>query len=447
MKLLKPVCNLVTFLFFLPVSAQVELSGAVGSSVFLSNKKELPFWFYSNKEGIVDSNSDFLAYSDFSLEYYTYSGFSIEAGANLAYNNSQDEIIPHELFLRFYNEFYELNFGRIGRGNFFNGISATNQNIIWSDNALPCWGISFNSLRPIYLTDKFGFEFEWSESILDDARWVRNSIVHHKALRFVYGSQDNFEVKLGINHYAQWAGISKSDGRQPASLENDYLRVVFALPGGRDANETEQHIALGNHIGSYVFEVSKNFDDFALSFTYNSIFEDRKGSRLGNFPDGRYAFHFSVPDDRALISDIHYDFLYTRNQSNHLNEAIASDYFNNDTFRSGWTYYGRVLGAPFFDYDPEAGIVTGNKFLAHHIGVAGSFSDYFYSFPYKLLITHVHKEGRYFNYYVPDRLELYINYEMEILQKPFNLSVQLGTEFSNVAKPIFGAGINLEKRF
>lgn len=425
----------------------MEVSGAIGTSAFVSSKPELPFWFYSNKEGVIDEKSDFLLYSSLALDYYTYSGFSIEAKANLAYNNSRDEIIPHELYLRFYNEFYELNFGRIRHRTFFNGISATNQNIIWSNNGLPLWGFSFNSLRTIYLTEKFGFEFEWSESFLDDPRWVKNSFVHHKALRFVYGSPADFQVKLGINHYAQWGGTSKSDGRQPASLEDDYLRIVFALPGGGDANETEQHIALGNHIGSYVLQVSKNFYEFDASFTYNSIFEDRKGSRLGNFPDGRYAFHLSFPEERALVSDVHYDFLYTRNQSNHLNEAIASDYFNNSTFRSGWTYYNRILGAPFFDYDAKANRVVGNKFLAHHIGIAGSFSDYFISFPYKLLISHVHKEGRYFNYYNPDRNELYLNYEMGLLQNPFNLSVQLGTEFSNVAEPIFGAGIRLEKHF
>ncbi|WP_159039902.1 capsule assembly Wzi family protein [Christiangramia fulva] len=425
----------------------MEVSGAIGTSAFVSSKPELTFWFYSNKEGIIDKNSDFLLYSSLGVDYYTYSGFSIEAKANLAYNNSQDEIIPHELYLRLYNEFYELNFGRIRRRNFFNGISATNQNIIWSNNALPLWGVSFNSLRTIYLTEKFGFEFEWSESFLDDPRWVKNSFVHHKVLSLVYGSIEDFQVKLGINHYAQWGGTSISEGEQPASFEDDYLRIVFALPGGRDSNETEQHIALGNHIGSYVLQVSKHYNDFDLNFTYNSIFEDRKGSRLGNFPDGRYGFHLSFAEERALVSDIHYDFLYTRNQSNHLNEAIASDYFNNDTFRSGWTYYNRILGAPFFDYSAKANRVVGNKFLTHHIGIAGSFSNYFVSYPYKLLISHVHKEGRYFNYYEPDRNELYLNYEMGLLQRPFNLSIQLGTEFSNVAEPIFGAGVRLEKRF
>ncbi len=227
------------------------------------------------------------------------------------------------------------------------------------------------------------------------------------------------------------------------------MRVITGREGGEDANPGDQVNVAGSHLGTYELYLTKDFRQFDLGFIYNHFFEDGTGSRYANFPDGRYGIYYERKEKTSLINSAIYEFYYTRNQSINSSAPHKQDqYFNNFlTYESGWTYQQRILGVPFFDYDKEKGYIVGNKFLAHHIGIAGIFSSYFYSYPYKLLISHVHKEGAYFRYYVPDREELYVNYEMGLLKEPFNLNILLGTEFSNVAKPVFGAGISLSKHF
>ena len=65
----------------------------------------------------------------------------------------------------------------------------------------------------------------------------------------------------------------------------------------------------------------------------------------GNFPDGRYAVYLEDNRDtfwgNSWLKAFIYEFYYTKNQSRSRagSEEDGSDnYFNNNLYRSGWTY-------------------------------------------------------------------------------------------------------------
>ncbi len=118
--------------------------------------------------------------------------------------------------------------------------------------------------------------------------------------------------------------------------------------------------------------------------------------------------------------------------------------FNGGIYRSGWTYQDRVLGVPFFTADQNGAGILRNAFVAHHIGISGQFSDYFNTFPYRLLLSTVQYEaieGKFGKQYV-----LYGDFEMRILQSFVDLSFNLSAEFNSLKSPDFGLGLKLRKK-
>jgi hypothetical protein len=91
--------------------------------------------------------------------------------------------------------------------------------------------------------------------------------------------------------------------------------------------------------------------------------------------------------------------------------------------------------------------VVNSKFSAHHLGISGNFSNYFTSYPWKLLLSFSHNEGRYGRFYNPNRDIFSGLFDVKLLQSFVQLNIQLGLEISNVAEPLYGAGINLRKEF
>ncbi|APG61430.1 hypothetical protein LPB144_08375 [Christiangramia salexigens] len=431
--------------------AQIEYSGSANIQALYSNKKDLPFWLYSNQRGRISPETNITGWITGKMNYdFSYES-SLEIGGGLLYENSfSDKIIIDELYANLKYSWLQVIAGRKQKEELYNGLSATNENFAWSLNHRPLPGIQIKSSRPIYFNqnENLGFEFSWNEYFMGNNRFVKGTRLHFKSLYLVYEPQENFELSAGITHFAQWGGDSPETGPQPEAF-SDYLRVVAGREGGEKAVSGDQANVAGSHLGTYEIYATRKFRDFSLSFIYNHFFEDGTGSRYANFPDGRYGFYFNKEDDKSLIKSVIYEFYYTRNQSINSSAPHKNDaYFNNFlTYRSGWTYQERIIGVPFFDFDPDVGYIIGNKFLAHHIGVAGSFNNYFNSYPFKFIATYVRKDGAYTKRYIPNRDECYITYEQSLLQKPFDLKLRLGAEISNVAKPIYAAGLSLKKNF
>ena len=447
---------LVGFFSFLSLQAiaQWDYTGSVNFNAYLDDGElqRLPFWMYHNQRGRISEETNISGWISVKTSKEFRNGNSLEIAAGVLYQDGiSDEIFLDEIYAAYNNKWLEIVIGRKQEEELYKGLSATNESILWSLNARPMPGVSLATNRAIFFSSQsaLGFEAHWSDYLMGEDRFVSNARLHHKGFKLVYRPNPDFEVKAGIRHFAQWAGNSPESGPQPDRI-SDYIKVIAGREGGGNAVENDQINVLGNHLGVYELEIKKRLSpEMELNFIYNHMFEDGTGSRLANFPDGRYGFFLDFDDERRLVNGILYEFYYTRNQSINSSAPHKSDQYLNNyvTYHSGFTYERRIIGAPFFTYDNELDQVVNNKFSAHHFGISGNFSNNLVSYPWKLLVSFTHNEGQYRRLFVPSRDYYFGLFDINLLQSLVQLNVQLGLELSNVADPLYGAGINLRKEF
>jgi len=430
---------------------QLEFSGEVNLKGMYSTGEELPFWMYNNQRGRISESTNAAGWISGKAIYDLGYTSTLEIGAGILYQDGiSDRVFLDESYLQFRNTWLEVIGGRKQKPELYNGLSATNENIVWSLNARPLPGLQFRTRKPIMLFPDagLGFEASLSEYLLEQDRHVSYARVHHKSLHLVYQPNEDWLIRAGIQHFAQWGGNSETRGPQPEGIK-DYLRIFTGRGGGEEALQGDQENALGNHLGSWELYVERDFRDYKLGFIYNNIFEDGSGSRFANFPDGRYGIYFDNKEKDRLVNAVIYEFFYTRNQSDNVNRWGADNYMGHAmTYNSGWTYEGRILGAPFFTYDEQAGMIVNNKFTVHHLGLSGQVSNYWNSYPYTILLTYAHNEGT-FRRNLPFGNEdaLHIFGDLRLINRPFNLEIQLSSTFNSKKEPIFSAGINIHKCF
>lgn len=447
----KQVFGILLFLFFCfsSFSQSLELSGEVNLKTMTSNGSKLPFWFYSNQRGRVSSNTDISSWIS-GTGIYNLNGRSLlEIGGALLYQNGlAHKVYIDELYASYRNTWLEVSVGRKQKEEIYRGLSAANQNMLWSLNARPLPGIQLKTQKPINFTSngKWAFEAEWEEYLMGNDRYVKNTRLHHKSFHILYKTHTGWQIKAGIQHFAQWAGTSPDFGGQPHSF-GDYLKIITGRGGGKSSTLSDKENALGNHIGSYELSVKKELLHSELTFLYNSIFEDGSGSRFANFPDGRYGLLWKSKKE-TFIKNLIYEFYYTRDQSHDVNKWGADNYFGHSLmYNSGWTYQGRIIGVPFFESDPENYRIKNNKFTAHHLGVSGQYSTNFHTYPFKLMLSYVYNEGTYIKEIHPGQDKMYVYFKTRLINHPFELNAELGVDYDSYNSPVYGAGLHLMKTF
>ena len=428
----------------------MRFSGEAALQGMYSSKQELPFWMHMNQRGRITETTQAVGWltgkAVFEIDDYS----TLEIGAGVLYQEGiEDRVFLDESYLQFKNSWLEVTGGRKHMPELYMGLSATNENILWSLNARPLPGIQLKTRKPVFIFPDAGLGFEASleEYLFENERSTKNAKLHHKSFHLVYRPAPDLQVKVGIQHFAQWGGISEVFGPQPQSIK-DYFRIFSGRGGGEGALQGDKDNVLGNHLGSWELYVDKNFPNYSLGFIYNNIFEDGSGSRLDNFPDGRYGIYFQNNEKDRLVNALIYEFYYTRHQSHNVNQWGSDNYLGHGVYAPGWTYEGRILGAPFFTYDENAGVIVNNKFSVHHFGLSGQVSDFWNSYPYKLLISYAHNEGT-FRRALPMGNEdaLHVFGQVRLLSEPFIIEIQQAATFNNKRKPIFAAGLSLHKSF
>jgi hypothetical protein len=213
---------------------------------------------------------------------------------------------------------------------------------------------------------------------------------------------------VGLEHYVFWGGYSAKYGQLPGWSK--YLSYVAGLSGGEGATLNDQMNAAGNHLGSYNLELKKEWQTFKATFYWNHPYEDRSGRELANMPDGLWGIHVATKNRTALITDVVYEFMNTRNQSGSIAPHLAptpenpnrmtgrglDDYFNHNIYTSGYTHYQRMMGTPLFvpTIGPD-GISKGFervKMWMHHLGISGTLGSGFF---WKSLTTWSRNFGTY----------------------------------------------------
>ncbi|APS39331.1 capsule assembly Wzi family protein [Salegentibacter sp. T436] len=446
----------LTFLFsllFLSVNAQqIDFKGHVNATGLLFSEDNSPFWLHTNQRGRIDELTNFSGLANVSGIYRFSENASLEGGLGVLYQDGfTDKLQLDESYLAFNNSWLGIVAGRKQCKELYRGLSATNQSILWSLNARPLPGIRFFTKRPIFFKDNRGLGFEASleEYFMDDERYVEDTRLHHKSFHLVYKSSPQFQISAGLRHFVQWGGTHPEFGDLPSDFKA-YTRAITGRGVGDDTGDgiSEQEInGLGNHLGSYEVNIKTILANYNVEIIYNHLFEDGSGSLLRNTPDGRYGVFIEDPTAAidSWIQAVMYEFYYTKNQSKNTPTTDGQDnYFNNNLYRSGWTYENRVLGLPFITLGPDRYRITNNKVLVHHIGVSGMA---FSKIPYKFLGSFRKNYGGKGSANTNGQHVLSTYLDLNLLQNIVNLNLQLGADFDEIEGSNFGAGISVSKSF
>ena len=440
----------------LGVIAQDGFSLDAGTEGFfsLAEEDQLPFWMYKNQRGRVSEYSDYVGFLKGGAVFGFNSKSQITVGLTASYDNNPlagNDIWLDEYFMKIdYGKFYVL-VGRNQREKVLDGLSATNENFAWSLNSRAIPRISFGTSETIFINREstIGFNLAYEEYFLEEDRYMVNANLHHKNFFLVF-KNNRWRFKAGIEHFAQYGGKSQ-DGFLAANGLGNYLRVILGREGGEEAFEGEQENVVGNHLGVYVFDLKYGPRKYDFNFIYNHFFEDGSGTRFSNFPDGRYAIHIKNKDQNSFVNSYLFELYYTKNRSkNSDGPENVEQYFNNFLlYRSGWSYQKRVIGLPFFDFDQSAprGSIINDEFVAYHFGFGGYFAPTNLRYPFKLILTNVNYSNQTRRTEKTKSNVAYTYFDLGLIQRPFDLSISFGTEFSAGDSPIFAAGLSVSKSF
>ncbi len=415
---------LLLCLYWLPVFPQRTFDYKTTLSGFAATEKLLPMWATASRYGVVPNNRGGLLYagifSDFNVQKKIQTAYGFSGVGFLA--EHKKDILIDELYVSLKWLKIRLDLGMIHPEEEFNGISAHNGSFVVSANTRTMPGYNLHSeYIDVPLTNRvLAFKFNLSDYLMTDKRFVDNTRLHHKSLYFRIIPHHQWEIIFGLGHWVEWAGISPVYGKQPSSFK-DYMKIFTARSGGSGATISDSLNALGNHLGSRYYRINYKTEKYMLSAYFDNFFEDGKMTKImRNWPDGTYGLYYGAKNKKQWISDIIYEFTYSKYQSGRYHDRPATqeemekqdpddyfygrvtlggndNYFNNGEYRSGWTYYGRTIGTPFITPCPPNadGITLGvynNRVIAHYIGVQGYAAC---KIPYRLRLSYSLNYGTY----------------------------------------------------
>lgn len=393
----------------------------------------MPFWAVTNRRGLFPQSLGLsasgsrdggrftgggLVTGGADVSYMTRSGIVMDGGLSLAGYGAPGDwngMVDRMYFGLGWKKLH-LDIGMRDREYDFAGLSLTGGDVAYSGNArnLPGYNLHTDYIWLPFRKKVVAFKANFADYGMWDRRFVEHTLVHNESLFIKVRPFRRLDISLGLEMWSQWAGYSPQYGEQPDGF-TDYLRVLVGASGGDDALKGDQDNVLGNHLGRELIRLDWHADRFTVTFQHDIPFEDKSGMRFQNFPDGVNTLALSFKDEDRWVSDVLYEFVYTRDQSGPLHDRPATEdemeanggvgytilggednYFNNGVYRSGWTYHGMTVGLPlaYPMYEGDDGIVMGvasNSLVAHHFGIRGRAA---HKIPYRFLFTWSRHYGR-----------------------------------------------------
>lgn len=432
----------------------INVSGGIETFGYVANE-QLPFWTFTNTYGRLGPETNGLVYAFAKADYALSPNSSIVIKASGVARDGIDPSVQRaELYASFRNSWIDITIGSKDFTDNTYELSTVRRNILFSSNTRALPGISIQNAAPITLFKNFSVDGTIAHFILNDDRFVDNVNVHYKNLYFNWNFNESSSVRFGLQHVAQWGGTSPLRGEQPDGF-SDFTKIFFGKGGGENADFVDQANTLGNHIGSYSVTYKKrNTDAVDFDIYYQSLFEDRSGLELNNFPDGVWGISVS-PKSSKLFKTFLYEYIQTTSQSGSPTaienpggqQSGGDNYFVNGTYRSGWTYEGRTIGLPFISVFPNIDGVdpnTNNRSNAHHLGVAGSF----WKLDYLLKLTYVENLGTFAVPRTPKDTFVYSYFKTILpIDKIGIFSAEIGADFNEDRDTFFGAGVGYKYTF
>lgn len=431
----------------------ITYEGGVEGFGYVANE-ELPFWTYTNRYGRLSPETNGLLYA------FAKANYELTPTSSLSFNASgvaRDGIDPNiqraELYLAFKNKWIDITLGSKDFTDDTYELSTVRRNILFSSNTRALPGILIQNAQPITVFKNITLDAAIAHYALNDDRFVENTRVHYKKFFINWDINTNNSLHVGLQHVVQWGGTSPERGPQPDGF-SDFVKIFFGKGGGEEASLSDQFNGLGNHIGSYAITYKRALSSkLDLDVYHQTLFEDRSGMELNNFPDGVWGIQLNNTDSK-LVKGILYEYVQTTSQSgspravqNGGQQSGGDNYFFNGTYRSGWTYEGRTIGLPFLtvtDID-ENGIPTvNNRSIAHHIGVLGSF----WKLDYTLKLTYLENLGTFANPITPKDTFVYSYFQAKLpTEKYGTFSLEIGADFNDDRDTFFGGGLGYRYTF
>lgn len=398
----------------------------------------LPFWQRTYEGGIMPYSSSGVVTAGADISYVGSKGFFFDAGANLAgslalrnpVHGTQVRGMVDRLYVSGGWKMLHLDLGKKPRPRELGDLAISGGNLVMSGYARNLPGINAWSDWIHFEKNRFiGIKGNFAHYQMNDLRHIQDALIHNKAVAVKFGFRDIVTLEAGLDHWAQWGGVSPISGQRPDSFR-DLIRVMFGGNGGADATLPDQLNALGNHLGREYVRLSWNHKDFSLKAQYDMIYDDGNNIiQTQTFPDGVWSLALSLNKRNALVTDIIYEYIHTTWQSGDTHDRPATEeemtkdyneykywqdpdnhyygrivvggldnYFNNYDYWSGWTYHGTTIGLPLLlPYAPsQDGITYGiasNRVRAHHFGIKGFVAEV----PYTIKATYSSNWGTYFN--------------------------------------------------
>ncbi|SRX54886.1 capsule assembly Wzi family protein [Aequorivita sp. CIP111184] len=435
----------VIIIFLLPLqllSQELGIDGTVELKSILATEDENPFWFHTNTNNSVGELSNLSVTADLKANL-TFSSFKLNAGVAIyGRDGVEDAIQRRDLYIQFENSWLLATLGAKKQTEVLDGLSATNQNFLWSGNARPLPGILLEANNPFKISNTFAIDWGFGYYVLNDARYVDNTQLHYKRLGLITTFNENHKLTLSVQHYAQWGGTSPDWGKLKSGFK-DYVNVFFAHNAEEYGIEGETINKVGNHLGSILinYEFENTWGNFSLY--HDHYIEDGSGTRWANFPDGLWGVYFK-PKNQNIISSVLYEYIDTVDQSGISIGSGKDNYFSNSIYRSGWTYEENIIGIPFILFDKNVEINgTNTPFIStrskvHHFGVTGKFNN----FQWKLKSTYANYLGTYGKPIYPT-WKYWYNYGTLSYKTPKlgMFTIMAGADFSNISETLLGGGI------
>lgn len=444
MKFLKCLILLFPTLVF---SQEFEISGSIGTKAIVSNENENPFWFHTNTNYEIGDLTNFAATGTLKTSL-TFSSFKLNAGGTIyGRDGVEDAIQRRDLYVQFENSWLFATIGAKKQKEVFDGLSATNQNFLWSGNARPLPGILLEANNPIKISNTFEIDWGIAHYELNDERFVKGTHLHYKRLGLITHINESNKITARVQHYAQWGGNSPEFGPLKEGF-SDFIKVFFAANSTEIGLDDEIKNAVGNHLGSYFLEYELKTLKGNFSLYHDHPFDDGSGTRFANFPDGLWGISFQ-PANKKIISRLVYEFIYTLNQSGISVGSGYDNYFNNNIYRSGWTYEGNIIGIPLMlrntsKVDENSVAITSNMVRAHHLGLAANIKK----LDLETKLTYVENLGRKANPNYDEVKNLYTY--ASLIYKTDKLGafkIMGGIDFSNISSTLIGGGLEYSYQF
>ena len=442
------------------LGGQETLKITVENKTFFAADSLMPFWFTANQMGKVRNVESLMNLTEVNFEQPFHENpaeMSFSWGLNaLAGFGKSSYYQLNQAYAGISFKGWEIKGGMFHDPGQYAGLSTTNGNLARSHNARPYPRIRLGNLKykPIpVLKNRFSYKAEYSEGLLNDARYVKNTRLHQKSFYLRAHLSPTLDIEAGLEHFVMWGGTSPEEGvgRMPTALK-DYVRYITGASGDKAFPQTDQRNVAGNQLGTWQFQVQKRFPEMNVSFYLSHLFEELSGLKWRNWPDNLLGLHLNFSDKKKFVSDLVYEYTNTRQQSirDRDDDPDPGNYFRHGIYRSSFTYHQQMLGSPlFFPIILQDGIVRGlgsNRFYAHHFGLTGKVTD---QLEWKGLFTFIHHFGLYNASYEPS--EKQVSGHLELLYRnsalPFDLGLALASDARKTARNTAGLQFMISRVF